>query len=111
MRMLTSPITAFSAALHLLVGAIVAYLVRAQGWEGLVSAGIWLLALTLAAPTATVAVMLAVRRAIARQPATVPKPVVVAPRGCAGRISRTRRIRAARRGAARRPLTRAAKGR
>ena len=68
MRVLQSPITALSAALHLLVGAITFYLLRAQGWDGVLSAGLWLLPLVLGAPAATIVVVLAVRRQASGEP-------------------------------------------
>ena len=74
MRILRSPITALSAALHLLVGAIALHLLRAQGWDGVLSAGIWLLLPVLGAPAVTVVIVLAVRRQAFRVPEANAEP-------------------------------------
>lgn len=111
MTALTSPITALSIALHLLVGVIVAYLFRAQGWEGLVAAGGWLLPLVLAAPAATAVVALAVRRQTSPKPAPASKRTGSARRQRPARRPRARGAGAAPRSIASRPLTRLASGR
>ena len=111
MTVLTSPITAFSVALHLLVGVIVAYLLRAQGWDGLLAAWAWLLPLTLLAPAATAVIVLAVRRHADHSPGTVPKPIHRPRRRRTVGRRHDRRLRAAKQRSASRPLTQSAQGR